>query len=560
MKTVIHCAPFVSILFIIFNTMFCFLTYLELRLVQCIIKSVFSRKETFFFLCFIGLIICYIMQNAKSSLLQIFKENIQIKLASKEYRNIYNAISNLEITDLDNSDWLMDIQRAKQAVENKFMESFLIFCDIIGVILNLLAISGQLLNIRPVFLMCFFAMAVLQKKYNYYNSLDKVRLEKSINPLFRSHRYFLDLFINKEMNKEIRSYQLYEWIEKKRSSTYADISSKQLKQSKKWICINGLVALMMYLLEFTIYLFVILESRKSTISIDQVIFILESNGVFISYFILLMDDFRSIAINNVYIDSFTKVVNITKKESVSLPCLNCKNVIELKDVNFSYRDDRIAVQDINLEVKKGEKIALLGENGSGKSTLVKIIVGLLRPDSGQVYVNGQQSIVFQDFAKFKFTVGENVFFGNLDEREDTIKVVNSLLDVGAERILYNLPNGLETELSKEFSEKGIDLSGGEWQKIAISRGIFRNAEIIVMDEPTAALDPIAEINQLETLNNIFKELSVIIVSHRVSVAKKADRILFIKDGKIVENGSFEQLMSAKGDFFEFYNMQSKWYK
>ena len=114
-------------------------------------------------------------------------------------------------------------------------------------------------------------------------------------------------------------------------------------------------------------------------------------------------------------------------------------------------------------------------------------------------------------------------------------------------------------MSKEFSSEGVELSGGEWQKLAISRGVFRNAEVIVLDEPTAALDPIAEEKQLEALDSIFKDKSVIIVSHRVGITKKVDRILFLKDGKIIEDGSFEKLMENKRDFFEFYKMQSKWY-
>lgn len=138
-------------------------------------------------------------------------------------------------------------------------------------------------------------------------------------------------------------------------------------------------------------------------------------------------------------------------------------------------------------------------------------------------------------------------------------MIDSLGIVGIGKILENLPNGLQTELSKEFSSEGVELSGGEWQKLAISRGVFRNAEVIVLDEPTAALDPIAEEKQLEALDSIFKDKSVIIVSHRVGIAKKVDRILFLKDGKIIEDGSFEKLMENKRDFFEFYKMQSKWY-
>lgn len=315
----------------------------------------------------------------------------------------------------------------------------------------------------------------------------------------------------------------------------------------------------MYACEFAIYLFAVLQYGNKGITIDQIVFVLESNIVFIGCLIQFLDDSGNIVVNNVYLESFNKIKNIRRKKDQLLPSTHVGKAVQLQNVDYSYENKKEVLKNINIEIKKGEKIALLGENGSGKSTLVKIMVGLLEPDSGSICINGRQSIVFQDFAKFKFTMKENVFFGDLEEKDNEEKMIDSLGIVGIGKILENLPNGLQTELSKEFSSEGVELSGGEWQKLAISRGVFRNAEVIVLDEPTAALDPIAEEKQLEALDSIFKDKSVIIVSHRVGIAKKVDRILFLKDGKIIEDGSFEKLMENKRDFFEFYKMQSKWY-
>lgn len=559
-KTVIHCAPILSILFIVFNTMFYFLTYLELRLIQSIVKSVSLKEERNFVFCIIALTICYIIQSIKSSFLQILKNRIQNKILSSEYNKIYSAVDNMNITDLDDSNNLLDINQAKQAVEFKYIESFLVFADIIGIVFNLIAVGIQLIKIQFSYLICFVIMAILQKLYNYYNNLDKVKLEKTVNPLFRKHRYFMELFTNKAMTKEIRSYQLYGWFENKRKKVYDNIMNYQLKQNKKWIKINSIVALMMYTLELAVYIIAIFQSIKGNISIDQIVFVIESNGIFISYYMLLMNSFSDLEINKVYFDSFNKIVNTVRHAKKRLQCTNIDNVIEMKNVSYSYKDDIERIKDINLNVKKGEKIVLLGENGSGKSTLVKLIIGLLEPVSGEIYTKGSQSIVFQDFGKYKFKVEENVFFGDLDEKENALKIKKVLYEVGAEKVIQDLPFGIETELSKEFSSDGVELSGGEWQKIAISRGFFRNADLFVLDEPTAALDPIAEINQLATLENVFESSSVIIVSHRVSIAKKADRVIFMKNGRISENGSFDELMAIKGDFYTFYNMQSKWYE
>lgn len=552
-------APVISTFFILLNTVASLFTYIELRLVQGIVRNVFSKEKEGFLLCFIGLLFCYIIQNLKPDLQQILQDAIQKRVLDKEYSKIYYAVGNMEITELDNVSCLLDIQQAKYAIENKVVESFICMCDMVGIVLNLLAIAGSLIQIQFQFLLCFVFMAVLQAIYIYYNSIDKSKLEKNLNLLYRTHKYYLDLFINKEMNMEIRSYKLYKWFEKKRDKVYEDIREKQLKQIKKWIGINGIVALLMYACEFAIYLFAVLQYGNKGITIDQIVFVLESNIVFIGCLIQFLDDSGNIVVNNVYLESFNKIKNIRRKKDQLLPSTHVGKAVQLQNVDYSYENKKEVLKNINIEIKKGEKIALLGENGSGKSTLVKIMVGLLEPDSGSICINGRQSIVFQDFAKFKFTMKENVFFGDLEEKDNEEKMIDSLGIVGIGKILENLPNGLQTELSKEFSSEGVELSGGEWQKLAISRGVFRNAEVIVLDEPTAALDPIAEEKQLEALDSIFKDKSVIIVSHRVGIAKKVDRILFLKDGKIIEDGSFEKLMENKRDFFEFYKMQSKWY-
>lgn len=552
-------APVISTFFILLNTVASLFTYIELRLVQGIVRNVFSKEKEGFLVCFIGLLFCYIIQNLKPDLQQILQDAIQKRVLDKEYSKIYYAVGNMEITELDNVSCLLDIQQAKYAIENKVVESFICMCDMVGIVLNLLAIAGSLIQIQFQFLLCFVFMAVLQAIYIYYNSIDKSKLEKNLNLLYRTHKYYLDLFINKEMNMEIRSYKLYKWFEKKRDKVYEDIREKQLKQIKRWIGINGIVALLMYACEFAIYLFAVLQYGNKGITIDQIVFVLESNIVFIGCLIQFLDDSGNIVVNNVYLESFNKIKNIRRKKDQLLPSTHVGKAVQLQNVDYSYENKKEVLKNINIEIKKGEKIALLGENGSGKSTLVKIMVGLLEPDSGSICINGRQSIVFQDFAKFKFTMKENVFFGDLEEKDNEEKMIDSLGIVGIGKILENLPNGLQTELSKEFSSEGVELSGGEWQKLAISRGVFRNAEVIVLDEPTAALDPIAEEKQLEALDSIFKDKSVIIVSHRVGIAKKVDRILFLKDGKIIEDGSFEKLMENKRDFFEFYKMQSKWY-
>ena len=198
-------------------------------------------------------------------------------------------------------------------------------------------------------------MAVLQAIYIYYNSIDKSKLEKNLNLLYRTHKYYLDLFINKEMNMEIRSYKLYKWFEKKRDKVYEDIREKQLKQIKKWIGINGIVALLMYACEFAIYLFAVLQYGNKGITIDQIVFVLESNIVFIGCLIQFLDDSGNIVVNNVYLESFNKIKNIRRKKDQLLPSTHVGKAVQLQNVDYSYENKKEVLKNINIEIKKGTK-------------------------------------------------------------------------------------------------------------------------------------------------------------------------------------------------------------
>lgn len=231
----------------------------------------------------------------------------------------------------------------------------------------------------------------------------------------------------------------------------------------------------------------------------------------------------------------------------------------MKNIVFKY-NDRIALNGIDFFMRKGEKIVILGENGSGKSTLVKIILGLLKEDSGIIMVNAEQkSAVFQDFSKFRFTVRENIGIGQQNYMIDDLKISTAIEDVGLHKLKKRLVRGYDTELGKEFFKDGLELSGGEWQKTAIARGIFKDTDLIIFDEPTAAIDPLSEKKQFEDLMDLCEEKGVIIVSHRVGVVHLADRVVFMKSGKIVCEGKHNDLMQKNQSYREFYKSQAKWY-
>ena len=245
----------------------------------------------------------------------------------------------------------------------------------------------------------------------------------------------------------------------------------------------------------------------------------------------------------------------------------------LKNINFSYPGvENDALSDINLEIKKNEKIALVGYNGAGKTTLIKLIMRLYDPVNGVVEWNGtdvktldlaqyrqQFGTVFQDFQTFAVSVGENVK-GDIVSEKDYKEIMQSLEKSGFSEKLASMPNGIKTELTKEFDKDGVSLSSGEFQKIAIARAFMKDSDIIILDEPSSALDPMSEYELNQTMMSAAFDKTVIFISHRLSTTIMADRIYMLDSGRIIEQGNHKKLMEQNGKYAEMFRMQAEKYQ
>lgn len=243
--------------------------------------------------------------------------------------------------------------------------------------------------------------------------------------------------------------------------------------------------------------------------------------------------------------------------------------LALESVSFSYKKDLPDVlSEISMAVKPGEKIALVGYNGAGKTTLVKLLMRLYDTTSGRILADGadvkdydltayRNSIgtVFQDFEIFAGTVRENVILDTADHADD-VRIRQALTDSGLLKRAESLPMKLDTPLTHEFSEEGVDLSGGERQKLAISRVFYQNASLMILDEPSSALDPIAEYQLNHAMIEATKEKTVIFISHRLSTTRLADRIFMLEEGRIVEEGTHDALLSRNGKYAEMWKAQA----
>jgi ABC-type bacteriocin/lantibiotic exporter with double-glycine peptidase domain len=241
--------------------------------------------------------------------------------------------------------------------------------------------------------------------------------------------------------------------------------------------------------------------------------------------------------------------------------------IDIKNVSFSYSHaEKQILKDISVNIPAGKKYALVGENGSGKTTLSKVLLGLYPPESGNVRYNGtvicdfskesffsSVSAVSQDFVCYNLTLRENIAVSDLSKLNEDDDIITAAANAG---ITGNI--GLDETMGREFG--GRELSGGQWQKLAIARGLFKNSELIVLDEPTSALDPLIETEILTKFVEAAKNKTAVIISHRVGLCKLADMIIVMKDGRVAETGTHGQLLAVGGEYAGLYNAQAKWYK
>ncbi|MFY9613415.1 MAG: ABC transporter ATP-binding protein, partial [Tissierellaceae bacterium] len=245
--------------------------------------------------------------------------------------------------------------------------------------------------------------------------------------------------------------------------------------------------------------------------------------------------------------------------------------IEFKNVSFKYpKTDKYIFNNLNFKINKGEKLAIVGVNGAGKSTLVKLMTGLFDVTEGEILINGVPikefskkalysmfSVVFQDVNILAFTIAENIACSS--DNLDRNRILTALDRVGLGQKIKNLPKGLDQMMLKVIEEDGVEFSGGESQKLVIARGLYKDANMVIMDEPTAALDALAEAEIYENFSELVKGKTALYISHRLASTKFCDKIILLDKEGIREYGSHDELIKKKGAYYEMFTIQGKYY-
>ena len=420
-------------------------------------------------------------------------------------------------------------------------------------------------------------IATIPIYYIKYSIQEKnFQFEKSTTNKRREIQYYYSLISDKNFSSEIRIFKLFEYLKECRNNLFLKFVEKKKKVIDKNIVYTLIVTcvtfVIMGILEFVLVNYVIF----GIISISK--FILY-NTALISFEVNLLslvdqvvDNSKSMNFLN-YLFEFLnyETENYISEWNLKDTCNSYEIIFD--DVSFKYPGSKIfSLKNVNLKIKLGEKICLVGENGSGKTTLIKLLLRIYSPTSGKILLNGIDisdydiedyknifSVIFQKFIHYFIDVKSNIIFGNINKADDKAFLNDIVNKMKLAKFIENCPNGYDTKLSKEFYSSGVEPSIGQWQKLAISRAIFRNTPFLILDEPTSSLDPVSEEEVFKVIESFSSKKTILIISHRLYNAKFADKIVLMSKGKILESGTHNDLINKKGTYFKLYSLQAKKY-
>ncbi len=396
-------------------------------------------------------------------------------------------------------------------------------------------------------------------------------------PVKRQIDYLRFLGASKDSAKELKLFGLSKFLTDRFQQLSDDIYIQNVSLAKRRLVASSLLSLLTTVGYYGAYAYVILETIQGKMSVGTLTFLTGAIAGASANLQMIFSTFSSIADQSLFLTDLLQFFAVrptvfSKPNALKMP-RPVKIGIEFRDVSFSYPGGgRPILKNLNLFLKPDERIALIGENGEGKTTIVKLLTRLYDPTFGQVLLDGVDlreyeledyssniAVIFQDFMRYDMTAWENIAVGQIGSRENLDKVELAARKSLAEGVIKKLPRGYDQMLGRRF-ETGVDLSGGEWQKVALARAYLRDAQILVLDEPTAALDARSEHEVFERFAELTKGKMALLISHRFSTVKMADRIIVLERGVIAEEGRHEQLMAHGGRYAEMFELQAASYR
>ena len=523
-------------------------------------------------LVFAGIVVLGALLDVGRKLLEV---SVQEKLRIRLQRQVIDKVQEVELAYFEEPVFYDSLQRANEDMSGRLLGLSGILFEVVSAAVAMSAVLVILFaghwSLAPIVVVGSLPGVWVRTKM--HKKLHWVYLRRTSQA--RQVWYLRELLVNRNEAKEIRLFTLLNHLQSRWRSKARALAEERrnLNIKKSWLdALGDVVSSWAYSFCLVILVWIV---AGGALTVGQFGMLIRAVQQFTGLFGQVMYSASLLHEQSLYLGDLFEFLGIQTRKKVPTSKarvdLTKELILRFEQVSFCYPGSKQpALKDLNLEIRSGERLALVGENGAGKSTLVKLMMGLYQPSAGQISLAGYPldmwnseelssifSAVFQDFVKFQFSVKDNIAFGALGQSSEG-QIRMAARTAGAAEYIESLPQQYDTLLGRQFG--GVDLSIGQWQKLATARCLLKRSPFIILDEPTAALDPKSEAEVFNRFAEMTRDEAVVLISHRLGSARIADRILVLKEGRLIEEGTHGELMTQSGEYERLFRLQARWYE
>lgn len=554
--------------------------YLNKLLIDEVVKNIgnpnWILSINFIILLTVGRLLVAFLQNALSGLINFLKITFADLLYYYFERSFAFKLSELDVATIESPDFKDKLEKIDREGRHRLWGLLSPVSDIPNYLVGFLTSVSVLFLLSPIVVLAIVLFSFMELWNNSRIVKKQYDLRTKMSSIYKVMGWLTYYLIRNRNFMELKILNLAPFLADRlrvlQESSYKEEMAINKEQEK--LRILAIIPSMILEIVVSVWLAILAITEKITIgSLQFYLSTLNNAQMNLSS---LARSVVTVYENYIYVKDFLWFMSLKPKidsERKGLIPKGSDLVVEFSSVWFRYKKgQKWILRDVSFKIKKGEKIAIVGENGAGKSTLIKLISRFYDPQKGRIKVNGidlkkidlvwwreKLAVLYQEFEQYPFTAKESIGYGDVSRLSDIDKIISAAKKTGIDNYIQSLDKKYDTPLSPEF-EGGINLSGGQWQRVGIARMLFRGkSQLIIMDEPTSNVDPEAEENIFQELSNLSKDKILIFVTQRFSTVRIADRIFVVEGGKIIEHGTHDELMKLDGKYKSLYTLQAKAY-
>jgi ABC-type multidrug transport system fused ATPase/permease subunit len=534
-------------------------------------ESMFHKSLMFLGIAFGAVVLDNVLSTFKvlvhDRLEGLLKKYVQLELIKKSLE--------LDLIYFESDEFYSHYEKVRLQIEDRLPGTVAAVKELFRIFVELVSVTVILVNINWVLVPVILTVNIPALLWGMKYSRGRHRLSEKHIPELKVVSYLKNITTDKESIKEVKLFNLGDYLINKFIEVFDIVLDVNWKMTKKEYSGNFFTTLFSDAVYYAFYLYTIVQIFFGKLHIGDLVLYTASFSRASGSFRMFLRSIKGLYENALYLDDYNEFLRIEPR------VVECENPLELGQVKnikvdniwFRYKPDLPWVfEDLSFEVNEKENVAIVGENGSGKTTLIKLLMRFYDVEKGAIYINGENikrysleslwkqfGTIFQDFVKYQMTVRENIAFGQVEKIDDFEEIEKATKKADAEEFILKLPEKYENMLGTRF-EGGTDLSLGQWQRIALARAFIRDSSVIILDEPTASLDAKAEYEIFKKFTELTKDKNTFLISHRFSTVRLADRIFVLERGKLLEQGTHEELLEQGGRYAEMFSLQAEGYK